>query len=68
MELKSISEQAAVLGPNGQLVQPSQNLGSTAATQLSSNEESSVVHENYVICSICTCLLLFNTIISLNFY
>ncbi|CAK9822124.1 Zinc finger protein 800 [Anthophora retusa] len=50
MELENINEQTAVLGPNGQLVHPSQELISNTITQ---NNEESAIHENDVLCSIC---------------
>ncbi|XP_017788542.1 PREDICTED: zinc finger protein 800 [Habropoda laboriosa] len=61
MELNNISEQTAVLGPNGQLVQPSQELISNTVTQICDNE-GSAIHENDLVCSICTFLLIKNFI------
>ncbi|OAD56649.1 hypothetical protein WN48_03111 [Eufriesea mexicana] len=52
MELKGISEQTAVLGLNGQILQSSQQINSNATTQIHNNGEIGI-HENELICPIC---------------
>lgn len=48
-----ISGQTAVLGPSGQLVQPSQKLKSNSASENCSDKEINNVPENELMCSIC---------------
>ncbi|XP_076234025.1 LOW QUALITY PROTEIN: uncharacterized protein LOC143178963 [Calliopsis andreniformis] len=54
VELKDmINGQVGVLGPNGQLIQPSQKLKTDSVTEDNSNKDTSNIPETELTCSIC---------------
>ncbi|XP_076749952.1 uncharacterized protein LOC143422873 [Xylocopa sonorina] len=52
-ELKGTKDQIAVLGPNGQVLQSSQELNNTTIIQTDKNDDINTFCENELVCSIC---------------